>query len=263
MGTCHGMSPSCFQTWNWFGSEWDRWRRVVSWVIFWLSPVPGGALTHWGDHMRENSLSAAQNCTLCCCCCGDWLDHQRVHGSGEMSGSDSMSPAWTLWEDSSTARLEPCSFLCFRVVILIGVILALRLDSSAIKEGEFRTGHPQTLNKNAVARLMNSRCQVLHPKIYFLLWFLFKKGCAWVMSSSWWALPAQHYATEINSVYAGAPGMARRGVQPGSSPTSGASTLSLCLSDVSCVWTGMAFAAFSPKRASHDNCPFRFPFQNP
>lgn len=143
--------------------------------------------------------------------------------------------------DSSTARLESCSFLCFRVMILAGVILALRLDSSGIKKGEFRTGHPQTLNKNAVARFMNSRCQVLHPEIYFLLWFLFKKGCACVMSSSWWGLTAQHYATEINSVYAGAPGMAQWGIKPGASPISGASTSSLCLSDISCVWTGTGF----------------------
>lgn len=75
-------------------------------------------------------------------------------------------------------RLESCSFLHFGVMILAGVILTLRLDSSGIKKGEFRTGHPQTLNKNAVTRFMNSRCQFLHPKIYFLLWFLFKKGCA-------------------------------------------------------------------------------------
>lgn len=101
-----------------------------------------------------------------------------------MAGSDSVSSVWVLCSDSSTDRLESCSFLCFRVMILAGVILALRLDSSGIKKGKFRTGHPQTLNKNAVAWFMNSRCQFLHPEIYFLLWFLFKKGCVCVMSSS-------------------------------------------------------------------------------
>lgn len=123
--------------------------------------------------------------------------------------------------------LDLSHVLCFRAMILTGVILALRLDSSGIKKGKFRTGHPQTLNKNAVARLMNSRCQFLHPEIYFLLWFLFKKGCACVMSSSWWGLAAQHYATKMNSVYAGASGMAQQGVRPGASPISGASASSL------------------------------------
>lgn len=133
---------------------------------------------------EQSSLTAAQNRTLCCCCCWDQGDHQRGDGSGPIAGSGLVSPARALCSNSSTARLESCSFLCFRAMILAGVILALRLDSSGIKKGEFRTGHPQTLNKNAVARFMNSRCQFLHPKIYFLLWFLFKKGCARVMSSS-------------------------------------------------------------------------------
>lgn len=214
--------------------------------------------------MWGNSLTAAQNRALCLCCCWDWGDHQRVSGPGQTAGSDLVSPAWALCSDSSTVRLESCSFFCFRVMILAGVIPTLRLDSSGIKKGKFRTGHPQTLNKNAVARFMNSRCQVLHPEIYFLLWFLFKKGCACVMSSSWWGLTAQHYATEINSMYAGAPGTAQRGVRPGYSPISGASTSSLCLSDISRVWTEMVFAAFSPKeRTSHETWPSWFSFQKP
>lgn len=61
---------------------------------------------------------------------------------------------------------------------------------------------------------MNSRCQFLRPKIYFLLWFLFKKGCAHVMNSSWRDLTAQHYAIKMNSMYARVPGIAQQGVQP-------------------------------------------------
>lgn len=130
--------------------------------------------------------------------------------SGEPVGllrwqDQTLCPLLEHFVETLALRLDSQSFLCLRLMIWAGVILALRLDSSGMKEGEFRTGHPQTLNKNAVAPFMNSRCQVLHPQIYFLLWFLFKKGCACVMSSSWWGLTAQHYATRINHMWCRSP----------------------------------------------------------
>lgn len=173
---------------------------------------------------------------------------RRVSGSAEVAGSDSAS-LLEHFVETLALRLETWSFLCLRLMIWAGVILALRLDSSGIKKGEFRTGHPQTLNKNAVAPFMNSRCQVLHPQIYFLLWFLFKKGCACVMSSSWWGLTAQHYATKINHMLCRNPwhGTVR-------SSTWGQPCFrilhivpeSVCLSvwQLSSVWTGTGFAAF-------------------
>lgn len=160
-------------------------------------------------------------------------------------------------------RLDSCSFLRFGVMILAGVILTLRLDSSGIKKGEFRTGHPQTLNKNAVAWFMNSRCQFLHPKIYFLLWFLFKKGCAWVMNSSWWGLTAQHYATKMNNMYAGVPGMAQQGVQPGArSHFWGFYTIPVPAWHLPRDSTGMFFIPHFPKqRASQETWTCWFSFQ--
>lgn len=168
-------------------------RRVISWFIFCLFLVAG---THsWLGYLcvRQSGCSLDPLSLL-----------RRVSGSAEVAGSDSAS-LLEHFVETLALRLETWSFLCLRLMIRAGVILALRLDSSGIKKGEFRTGHPQTLNKNAVAPFMNSRCQVLHPQIYFLLWFLFKKGCACVMSSSWWGLTAQHYATKINHMLCRSP----------------------------------------------------------
>lgn len=145
-----------------------------------------------------------------------------------------------------------------------GVILALRLDSSGIKKGEFRTGHPQTLNKNAVAPFMNSRCQVLHPQIYFLLWFLFKKGCACVMSSSWWGLTAQHYATKINHTLCRSPWHGTVRSSAWGQPCFGSlHIIPVSVWHLSNVCTGTGFAAFFSQRASCETCPSCFPFQSP
>lgn len=142
-------------------------------------------------------------------------------------------------------RFESWSFLCLRLMIWAGVILALRLDSSGIKKGEFRRGHPQTLNKNAVAPFMNSRCQVLHPQIYFLLWFLFKKGCACVMSSSWWGLTAQHYTTKINHMLCRSPWHGTARSSTWGRPCFGSlHIIPMSVWHLSSVWIGTGFAAF-------------------
>lgn len=148
-------------------------------------------------------------------------------------------------------------------MIWAGVILALRLDSSGTKKGEFRTGHPQTLNKNAVAAFMNSRCQVLHPQIYFLLWFLFKKGCACVMSSSWWGLAAQHYATRINPMLCRSPWHGTVRSSTWGQPCFGASrSFCVCLTALKCTDRDSICCLFS-QRANCETCPSWFSFQSP